>query len=484
MVREPPWHEPCVVGENAHPREPRMRGKPLVLVCDDEELIRWSMVEALQADGYETMEAADGAECVRGVAERGPAAVVLDLHMPGMDGLTALKRVREAGSEVPVIVVTARGGVDSAITATRLGAAAYLQKPFDPRELQLNVARVLAEDRLRREVHVLRDRQRQGYGEFIGRSEALRPLFSDLARLETVSAPTVLILGGSGTGKDVVARSIHARGQRKDRMFVEVDCASLPEQLIESELFGYERGAFTDAKAQKRGLLETAGDGIVFLDEIGEISLSTQAKLLRALENRTFKRVGGLANLRLEASVIAATNRDLKAAVAKGRFREDLFYRLNVVTLRIPSLRERTDDVPLLAMHFLERFNRAFGRSIAEITGEAIARMKAYAWPGNVRELKNLLERICILSTKSEIGLDDLPTEIRYAGAATGRASEGSEFAFPLPETGIDLEAVERAFVVQALRSAKGNQTAAAKLLGLSRYQLRYRAKQFDLDAS
>jgi DNA-binding NtrC family response regulator len=458
-----------------------MAERQRILVCDDEELLRWSMAETLQGAGYETIEAGDGAACVSAVAQRGPAAVVLDLHMPGLDGLGALKRIREGGSDVPVVVVTAQGGVDSAIVATRLGAGAYLQKPFDPRELLLAVERVLTEDRLRQEVHLLRDRQRTGYGEFIGRSEALRPLFADLARLETVVAPTVLILGASGSGKDVVARSIHARGPRKDQMFVEVDCASLPEQLIESELFGYERGAFTDAKAQKRGLFEAAAGGVVFLDEIGEISLGTQAKLLRALENRTFKRVGGLATLKLEASVIAATNRDLHAEVERGRFREDLFYRLNVVTLRIPSLRERRDDIPLLAGHFLDRFNRAFGRNIEGISGEAMAMLQAYDWPGNVRELKNLLERICILGNAAMVGPGDLPPEIRFARAEDRLPATG-DFRFALPEEGIDLERVEKEFVVQALRRTGGNQTAAAKLLGMSRYQLRYRIEKFHLD--
>jgi two-component system response regulator AtoC len=452
-----------------------------ILVCDDEELIRWSIAEQLQGAGYRTVEAGDGADAVRIVAEQAPAAVILDLKMPGMDGLTALKKIRESGDDVPVVVITAHGGVDSAIAATRLGAGAYLEKPFDLREITLAVERVLHEDRLKQEVHLLRDRQRFGYGEFIGRAEALRPLFADLGKMETVVAPTVLILGESGSGKDVVARTIHARGPRKDQIYVEIDCASLPEQLIESELFGYERGAFTDAKAQKRGLLEAAAGGVVFLDEIGEISLGTQAKLLRALENRTFKRVGGLATLKLEAQVIAATNRDLKKAVEKGTFREDLYYRLNVVTLRIPGLRERRDDIPLLAAHFLDKFNKAFGRHVEGISGEAMAMMQAYDWPGNVRELKNMLERIVILGPQGMIGPDDLAAEVRFSRIGELPRPDGA-FAFPLPETGIDLDKVEKEFVIQAIAKTKGNQTAAAKLLGMSRYQLRYRLEKFGLE--
>jgi two-component system, NtrC family, response regulator AtoC len=464
------------------PRQPPSNEARTILVCDDEELIRWSVAEQLQGAGYHTIEVGDGLACLEAVAQHAPAAVVLDLKMPGLDGLGVLKKLREGGSDVPVVVITAHGGVESAIVATRLGAGAYLEKPFDLREIVLAVGKVLDEDRLRQEVHLLRDRQRAGYGEFVGRSDALRPLFSDLQRLETVVAPTLLVLGESGSGKDVLARTIHARGPRKDRIFVEVDCASLPETLIESELFGYERGAFTDAKAQKRGLFEAATGGVVFLDEIGEISLGTQAKLLRALENRTFKRVGGLATIQLDAQVIAATNRDLKKEVEKGRFREDLYYRLNVVTLKIPPLRERRDDLPLLAGQFLERFNRTFGRHVRGFSGEAMAMLQAYDWPGNVRELKNLLERIVLLGTSELVGPDELPAEVRFSRVRELPAADGT-LPFPLPADGVDLDQVERGFLVQALARTGGNQSAAARLLGISRYQLRYRCEKFDLAA-
>jgi two-component system response regulator AtoC len=458
---------------NSHPRT--------VLVTDDDELLRLVFGTELRAAGFEVIEAHNGAVCLEQAAQHGPACVVLDLVMPVMDGLTALKSLREAGNDVPVVVVTATGGVDAAITATRLGAGAYLQKPFDPRELVLAVERVLAEDKLKHEVHVLRDRQRTGYGEFVGRSEVLAPLFADLGRLERVAAPTVLILGETGTGKDVLARTIHAQGPRKSGLFVEIDCTALPEHLIESELFGHEKGAFTDAKTSKRGLFEVAAGGTVFLDELGELAVPLQAKLLRALENRTFKRVGGVANLKLDAGVIAATNRDLKKEVQNGRFREDLFYRLNVVTLRIPSLRERKDDVPLLAGHFLARFNQAFGRAIQGVDGEAMAMLMAYDWPGNVRELKNVLERIAILGTTAQVGPDELPAEIRFSRIPTAVPTNGGEFLFPLPETGVELDRVEREFVVQALARTNGNQTAASKLLGLSRFQLRNRIEKFGL---
>jgi two-component system response regulator AtoC len=460
---------------------PESAEQPTVLVCDDDGLIRWSIATHLRDAGYEVLEACHGVEALELVQEHSPSCVVLDLAMPVMDGLVALQNLREQGHEVPVIVITATGGVDSAITATKLGASGYLQKPLDPREVGLAVQKSLAEDRLKREVTVLRDRQRTGYGEFIGRSDALNPLFADLRRLEGISAPMVLLMGESGTGKDVVARTIHARGPRKDAMFVEIDCTSLPEQLMESELFGYEKGAFTDAKQAKRGLFEVASGGVVFLDEIGELPLSLQAKLLRALENRTFKRLGGLANLKLDAGVIAATNRDLKKEVAAGRFREDLYYRLHVVTLKLPPLRERRDDIPQLVTHFLGRFNQQFGRQIESVDGETMELLCAYDWPGNVRELKNVLERIVILGTDGLLSPTELPTEIRFSPRTPTPPPSPSDFPFVLPEGGVDLEQVERDFLVQALARTQGNQTAAAKLLNLSRFQLRNRIQKFGI---
>ncbi|MEZ4237480.1 MAG: sigma-54 dependent transcriptional regulator [Myxococcota bacterium] len=467
---------------------PTGQDRPLVLICDDDPTIRYVVADQLQHAGYDTLEAEDGDVCLDQVRRFAPSVVVLDLGLPRKPGLTVLQELREEGNEVPVLVFSARSDVDSVVVATRLGASAFLQKPLEPREVGLQVEHVLAEDRLKREVHVLRDQARAGYGEFIGRSDALGPLFADLRRLEDVEAPTVLVLGESGTGKDVLARTLHQRGPRKDRMFVEVDCTSLSEHLVESELFGHEKGAFTDAKTSKRGLFEAASGGVVFLDEIGELALPMQAKLLRALENRTFKRVGGLASLKLDATVVAATNRDLKAEVAAGRFREDLYYRLNVVTLRLPALRERRDDIPLLVRHFLRRFNNAFGRHRAgtaiegrqrrdvDADGLRVARQRA--------QLKNMLERIAILAPAGRIGLEQLPPEIRFARATRPSVPPRADGPphFELPESGIVLDDVERDFVVQALARTKGNRTAAARLLGISRFQLRTRIERYALE--
>ncbi|TVQ90240.1 MAG: sigma-54-dependent Fis family transcriptional regulator [Deltaproteobacteria bacterium] len=453
--------------------------KPTVLVVDDEELLRWSLVEHLKGEGYDVAQGATGVDAIEQVRAVSPDLVLLDLKMPEMDGMTALRKLREEGFEVPVVVLTAHGGVDSAVEATRLGAADYLSKPFDLREISLVVEKAIDDDRLRQEVLYLRSRQRNGYGEFIGASKALTGIFSTLQRLEGVDAPTVLIQGESGTGKDVLARAIHANGPRKDRVFMEVDCAALPEQLIESELFGHEKGAFTDARTMKRGLIEVARGGVVFLDEIGEMSLGTQAKLLRALESRRFKRVGGVATLHMDAAVIAATNRDLKSEVKEGKFREDLYFRLHVIPLQVPALRERTEDIPLLIEHFLDRFNRQFGRKVTGLSAEAMQRLRAYPWPGNVRELRNVLERLVLLGDDGVIQAAHLPPEIRYAAQSRPSTIEGCPFV--LPEVGVDLEEVDRGLLIQALQRTDGNQSAAARLLSISRYALRYRMEKYGL---
>jgi DNA-binding NtrC family response regulator len=307
----------------------------------------------------------------------------------------------------------------------------------------------------------------------------MRRLFDTLRRLEDVRAPTVLIRGESGTGKDLIAHAIHEMGMRQTGPMMEVDCASLPENLIESELFGHERGAFTDAKAMKRGMFEVARAGTIFLDEMGELPLTMQAKLLRALENRKFKRVGGVQYMDLQAGIIAATNRDLAAEVKEGRFREDLYFRLNVITVEVPPLRERREDIPILVDHFIERFNREFRREVEGVSGDAMQRLVAYSWPGNVRELKNVIERIVILEARSVIETSHLPAEIRYGRLSRTGGSGGTPFI--LPEDGVDLEAVERSLIEQAMDRTNGNQSAAARLLGISRYALRYRLEKHDL---
>jgi DNA-binding NtrC family response regulator len=456
-----------------------MNARTTIVVCDDEELIRWSLQTHLEGEGYSVIAATNGQECLDAVSRHSPSVVLMDLKMPVKDGLTTLRELRASGSEVPVVVLTAHGGVDSAIEATQLGASAYLSKPFDVREVSLAVEKALEDDRLKNEVHYLRRRERQGYGDFIGGAPTLATMFDVLRRLEAVDAPTVLLLGESGTGKDVLARSIHSRGPRKDRPFVAVDCAALPEQLIESELFGHERGSFTDAKTTKRGLFEIAEGGTVFLDEIGELPIGTQSKLLRALEDRTYKRVGGIRRFPMDVGIVAATNRNLKEEVAAGNFREDLYFRLDVIHLQIPALRDRSQDVPLLVEHFLERFGRQFGKEPLGVDGEAMGLLQRYRWPGNVRELRNMMERLVLLGPDDVVRSDHLPPEVRYT--RSGRSSSDDGCPFELPEDGVDLESVERGLIRQALDRTAGNQSASARLLGISRYALRYRMEKYEL---
>jgi two-component system response regulator AtoC len=451
-----------------------------ILVVDDEELIRWSLVEHLRGAGYTVHEASDGQECLDAVAQQTPDLVITDIKMPRMNGIEALRRLREREDDVPVIVLTAHGAVETALEATRLGAKAYLSKPFDLREVALAVQRVLEQQRLATEVRYHRGQAATTDGRIIGRSSAMQRLFDSMRRLADVEAPTVLLTGESGTGKDLFAHAIHDEGPRKAGPMMEVDCASLPEHLIESELFGHERGSFTDARQTKRGLFEVARGGTIFLDEIGEMSLGTQAKLLRALENRQFKRVGGVSQIRLDAGIIAATNRTLANEVKKGTFREDLYFRLNVIQFQVPSLRERREDVPLLVDHFIQRFNKEFGRSVKGVSEEALASLCAYPWPGNVRELRNIIERVVILEAREVIEQQHLPSEIRF-GHRGGTSGASGSSPFLLPDEGVDLEAVERSFIVQAMERTGQNQSAAARLLGISRYALRYRLEKFGM---
>jgi two-component system, NtrC family, response regulator AtoC len=450
--------------------------KQSIVVCDDEKLIRWSLCQYLESEGFQVIPAASAVECLEIISTRGPDLVCMDLVMPKMSGIQALGKLRESGNDVPVIIITAHSAVDSAIEATRLGASDYLTKPFDMREVSFAVSRALREHRVKHQVMYLQHQREAGYGDFIGNSPALAPVFAVLRKLEEVDPPTILIQGETGTGKNLIAKAMHSRGRRSDKIFMEIDCATLPEQLIESELFGHERGAFTDAKQLKRGLFEVAGAGVVFLDEIGELPLSTQVKLLSALESRRFKRVGGVTNISLDATIIAASNRTLKEEVKAGRFREDLYFRLSVIPLFLPPLRQRKDDIPALINFFLKRLGRRTQSHVKGIDGEALTLMQQYCWPGNVRELRNVMERLTILAAGEVISPTDLPSELRYLNGAGSQRLSSSDFV--LPKEGIELDVLERNLLVQAMERTENNQTAAAKLLGLTRYQLRYRLEK------
>ncbi len=449
-----------------------MAMRPRIVVCDDEELVRWSLVEGLKQSGFDAHEAIDGQDCLEVVERVSPALVLMDVRMPRLDGLQALRRLRESGFSAPVLMLTALSDIETAVEATQLGAARYLTKPFDLDEVRAVVREVLSRDALK----TAKGEVEAGEAGMIGRSASMQPVFETLRKLRAVHQPTILITGESGTGKDVLARAIHRVGSRSDAPFVEIDCTAIPEALLESTLFGHEKGAFTDARAQHRGLFEVAGSGVVFLDEIGELPAPMQAKLLRALENRRFKRVGGTMDISFDAAIIAATNRDLKQEVGAGRFREDLYYRLAVVQMALPPLRARDEDVRLLAQHFVEHYNRVFERTVKGIGASAVERLMAYRWPGNVRELRNVIECAMVFKEGDTLEQGDLPSHIRFA------SSEATpDCPFLLPEDGIELDAVERGLVIQALERTEHNYAAAARLLGLSRYALRNRVKKFGL---
>jgi two-component system response regulator AtoC len=445
-----------------------------VLVVDDEDLVRWSLGERLEKEGCEVLGAATLAEA-RARCEEGVDLVLVDLRLPDGDGLDLLADLRRDDPDLPVVLMTAYSSVKGAVAAMKGGAFHYVAKPFDLDEVALVVQQALETTRLRRELRHLRARHGGSPIEsLVGESAAMVAVKDTLRKIATSPASTVLLTGESGTGKDLAARAIHHASNRAPRPFMVVTCSAVPETLLESEFFGHERGAFTDARQQRKGLFELADGGTVYLDEIGEMTPALQAKLLRFLEEKAFKRVGGARDVTVDVRVVAASNRDLDTGVREGRFREDLFYRLNVLPVHLPPLRERRGDLPLLVNHFLDVFNREFHKQVHGVEPGALARLEAHGWPGNVRELRNVLERAVLLSEGTTLGTGDLPPLGRE------RAGEGG---LRLPPEGVDFASLERGFVVEALERSGGSPTRAAALLGMSRDQIRYRIEKFGLKA-
>jgi len=467
-----------------------------ILIVDDEQSLRDMLSLALGDEGWDVATASDG-DAAAAALQAEPVHVVLsDIRMPGMDGLELLRHVTASAPDTDVILMTAHASTDTAIEALRLGAYDYITKPFDLEELKITVRRALDQQALRRDNVMLRQElaDRNSFGNLVGRSPAMQRVF-ELIRRVTDSTSTVLIIGESGTGKELVARAIHYNGTRGESPFVAVNCAALPAHLLESELFGHVKGSFTGADRHKEGLFEAAAGGTILLDEIGDMPLEMQPKLLRVLEDRMVRRVGSTTDVAIAVRVLASTNKNLRGAVDDGSFREDLFYRLNVIQVDLPPLRDRLDDVPMLAEHFLQQLSEESGTEVQGLAGAAIVALEAYGWPGNVRELFNAVRHAVTMETGDVIQVSSLPPTVSGgvspAAAATGAAgaraaepgSESGPEASLLRDEGLDLEeyldGVKRQYMLEALARSGGVQTRAAELLGMSFRSFRYYAKKF-----
>lgn len=480
--------------------------KERILIVDDERMVRWTLNEALKGWGYEPIEAGTVMGALSAFETERPAAVLLDINLPDGSGLDVLTQIKQMHSHAVVIMITANVMVEDTLAALRGGAYDFISKPINLNELQVTIRNGLETGKLRKEVTQMRkERSRQfNFEQIIGESPAMKRMMTLARKVAESEASSVLLQGESGTGKDLVAKAIHYGSRRSEGPFVAINCAAIPATLLESELFGYEKGAFTDAKNRKEGMFEQAEGGTIFLDEIGELELGLQAKLLRVLEEGAFRRVGGLRDIPLDVRVIAASNRDLKTESEAGHFRLDLYYRLSVIQIDIPPLRERDTDVLLLSEYYISQFNQKLHKQIRGLSQEVIDIFRNYPWRGNVRELRNVIERVMILEETDYITAQWLPRGVigdepivipvlEVAPLATMAAAEAAapssvavpapvsapaSLPFTLPPAGVELEAVEMSLVAQALQRSGGNQTRAAELLGISRDQLRYRLKK------
>jgi two-component system response regulator AtoC len=452
-----------------------------ILIIDDEKSIRFSLGEALVGAGYEVEEAANGAGGIKKFEEDPADAVLLDLKLPDIDGIKILRKIKDVAPEAPVIMMTAYGEVETAVEAIKGGAYDFILKPFTLEKMKITIRNALESSVMRSELEDIKRKERETYNfkNFIGKSRVMREVFEKIKKIGASRASTILIQGESGTGKELVARAIHECSSGANNPFLEINCAALPETLLESELFGHEKGAFTDAKFRKRGLFELAEGGTIFLDEIGEMGVTLQSRLLRVIENKTFRRVGGVKDLRVNTRIIAATNRDLKKAIETGSFRNDLYYRLQVIPMTLAPLRERREDIVLLANHFISVFNREFKKNVARVSPPVAKLLEGYRWPGNVRELKNVIERAILLEAEDSLLPAHLPQEIAVGSAEAQPETEAKALGDLYP---ISLEGMEKILIERTLKETAGNKSKAARVLGISRQTLREKIKLYRIE--
>ncbi len=460
-----------------------MMAQPSILIVDDEKLIRWSMKQKLESWNYQVSEAEDVQQALRKFQLETPDLMTLDIRLPDGSGIDVLKQAKQVQPGVPVIMITAFGVVDVAVEALKLGAYDFIEKPINFEKLENSIRNALETHRLKAQVAQVShsNRSRFSLENIVGRSKAIRDVLELVQRLAQSGATTLLVQGESGTGKDLVSRALHYQSARREHPFLALNCAAIPETLIETELFGYEKGAFTDAKTTKKGIFEMSDGGTVFLDEISEMNLNLQSKFLRVLEDQTFRRVGGVKDISVNVQVVASTNRNLEAAVKEGKFREDLFYRLSVIPIQISPLRERKEDIPILVEHFIQRYNVQFRKKVKEVKPDGMKLMMNYSWPGNVRELKNAVERAMILVDKDRIKVMHLPIRISDPSSANLLPRPSGEPVVKLPPEGAGLDEIEKKLLEQALQYTHGNKTKASKLLRISRDTLRYKVKKHHL---
>ena len=442
-----------------------------ILIIDDEKNMRWALGKALEKEGFEVLEAENGIEGLDKLQKNNPSLILLDLRMPKKDGMQTLKEIKEINTEIPVIILTAHGTMDLAIEAMKLGALDFLSKPFELEKVKIIIKNALNLWELKDQVSYLKEELRVNTGQrIIGSSKKMKDIMEMVDRVAKTNA-NILILGESGTGKEVIANAIHYSSDRNNNSYVKVNCGAIPENLIESELFGYEKGAFTGAVSRKLGKFERAHKGTIFLDEIGELTLPLQVKILRVLQQKEFERVGGSENIKVDVRIIAATNKDLMKMVETGQFREDLYYRLNVIPITLPPLRERVEDIPELVDYFLEKYSMELGKKTVKMSDSTKKKLCGYTWKGNIRELENVIERMVILSENNYITEQDIPLHLPK--------NQGSTNNIVLPPEGVNLEDVEKELIIQALKRTDNNQTHAAKLLGITRHTLLYRMEKY-----